>query len=295
MIGGVETRPLGGTVFTGQVSTRRLGPLIAFALETGPHRVEWNPRTRDRSSESFLRVRFQRTGSSTVQVDDGNVYTHPGEWSVVDGSRDHAIVNEVDASTISLQIPRSQLSDREFDVARRMRGPFATAGGISHLLYHCLRLAIEDLDDARDSTDQELGQSMLDMFRIMLNDYDQARTRPTMRDTAGSRIRAFIRRNLADPDLSVEMIASAMKCSRRYVHKVFEGGETVSQYIWTQRLEGCRLRLSDAECRPGTLTELAFEFGFRSSAHFSRAFRAKHGVTPSQFRAEALRVATTKQ
>jgi AraC-like DNA-binding protein len=292
VIGGVDARPIGDGAFNACVATRHLGPLIVYGLEAGPHRVVWGRGKHDAPGDSFLRMRFQRTGTSTLETESDRIQTHAGQWSVIDGSRPHAIVNEENASTLSLQIPRAQLSDREFATARQMGRPFQTAGGISHLLYHCVRLAIEDLDEEGDSTDQELGESMLDMFRIILNGHAQGRTRATMRETAESRVRAFIRRNLRDPDLSVEMIAAAMKCSRRYVHKLFEGGETVSQYIWSQRLEACRRRLSEPEGAWVTLTELAFEHGFRSSAHFSRAFRTKHGLTPSEFRARSSKVMT---
>lgn len=290
-IGGVEARPLGKGAFKAEAVARRMGPLIVYGLAYGPHRAVWSRELINQAAEPFLRVRFQRTGSSTLEFGDRRICTRAGEWSVVDGSRAHSMVNEEDASTVSLQIPRSQLSEREFETGRRMGGPYPTAGGVSHLLYECLRLAIEDLDDARDAADQALGESMCDMFRIILKEHDHARARTSMRETAETRIRAYIARRLTDADLSVDKIAAAMKCSRRYVHKLFEGGETVSQYIWSQRLERCREQLENPSAGAKTLTELAFEFGFRSSAHFSRAFRAKFGQTPSDFRARSGKLA----
>jgi AraC-like DNA-binding protein len=290
-IGGVDARPIGTGAFNAEVVARHMGPLIVYGLAYGPHRVVWSRERISQFAEPFLRVRFQRTGSSILEFGGQQICTRAGEWSVVDGSRSHSIVNEEDASTLSLQIPRSQLSEREFETARRMGGPFPTAGGVSHLLYECLRLAIEELDEARDAADQAIGESMCDMFRIIIKEHDHARARTTMRETAESRIRAYIARRLTDADLSVDKIAAAMKCSRRYVHKLFEGGETVSQYIWSQRLERCREQLEDPAAGAKTLTELAFEFGFRSSAHFSRAFRARFGATPSDFRARSGKLA----
>lgn len=284
-IGGVDARVLGSGAFDGVVATRHLGSLIVFDLAASPHRAAWTRDLIEKADRGSIRLRFQRQGRSYLEQDGVRTPISAGQWSVLDGTRPYTMFNEEWARHISLQIPLSELSNREFEIARRLRGPFPVAGSICHLLFHCLRLTIDDLHEERDTTDGDLGESLLDMFRIMLNDQTQDRSRKTMRETAEGRIRAYIRRNLTDPDLSVETIASAMKCSRRYVHKLFEGQETVTQFIWSQRLDRCRSRMLEARANPLTLTELAFENGFRSSAHFSRAFRARYGMTPSAFRA----------
>jgi AraC-like DNA-binding protein len=290
LLGAFDAEAIGHGAFNAKVATRTMGAMIVYGLEAGPHRVVWSRSDIDGRDEAFLRVRFQRTGISIVETESGRIVVHPGEWSVVDGSRSHVIHNREQASVVSFQIPHSQLTDRDIKAARRMAGPFPTAGGISHLLYQCLRLAIEDLEYEQDSTDQELGESMLDMFRIILHGSDYGGRRATMRETAQTRVRALIRRNLTDPALSVAGLATAMKCSRRYVHKLFEGGDTVSQFILFQRLEACRRQLLEDGAQHRTLTEVAFEYGFRSSAHFSRAFRARFGRTPSEYRAAAARM-----
>jgi AraC-like DNA-binding protein len=285
LLGAFQAAAIGKGAFNAGVATRTLGPMIVYGVEAGPHKVAWSRRDIEGRDEPFLRVRFQRTGSSTVETDGRCTIVGAGTWSVVDGSRPHVIHNQAPVSILSFQIPYSQLSDRDIRAARAMARPLPIAGGISHLLFQCLRLAIEDLEYERESSDEELGLSMLDMFRLMLHGSETGGRRTTMRETAETRVRALIRRNLSDPALSVAGLATAMKCSRRYIHKLFDGGETVSQFILAQRLEACRRELADSGCRQRTLTEVAFEHGFRSSAHFSRAFRARFGKTPSDYRA----------
>jgi AraC-like DNA-binding protein len=103
----------------------------------------------------------------------------------------------------------------------------------------------------------------------------------TMRATLRERAKIYIGRHIRDVDLSVEKIAAALNCSKRYLHLVFNAGEeTVSEYVWRQRLEGCRAELSNPAFRL-TLTEIAYAWGFNSSAHFSRAFKERYGVPPS--------------
>ena len=285
VIGGIDAYPIGSGAFRAQVAMRRLGALIVYALDTGPHRVVWSRKLLERAGEPYVRIRFQTRGTSRIEQEGMVVYTRPGEWSIVDGSRPHAIVNEEDASTLSLQIPRSQMPGRLFDIVRSMGGPYPIAGGIANMLFHCLRLAVEELNEERESVEEELGASLLTLFQVVVEAHVRNRPLAKTRDIAEARIRAYIRRNLSDPDLSVDKIAAAMNCSRRYIHKLFQGGETVTQYIWSQRLEACRKQLIECRDTPRTLTEIAFDCGFRSPAHFSRAFRSRFGVTPSDFRA----------
>ena len=92
----------------------------------------------------------------------------------------------------------------------------------------------------------------------------------TMRATLRERAKAYIGRHIRDADLSVEQIAAGLNCSKRYLHLVFNAGEeTVSEYIWGQRLEGCRAELGNPAFRM-TLTEMAYAWGFNSSVHSSR-------------------------
>ena len=97
------------------------------------------------------------------------------------------------------------------------------------------------------------------------------------------RIESYIRDQIRDPELSIDMIASALRCSKRYLHMAFAACDrSITDHIWTTRLDGCR---SDLARRSDlTISEIAFAWGFSSSAHFSRAFRKRFGVTPSAFR-----------
>uniref|UniRef100_UPI003F21D7B3 helix-turn-helix domain-containing protein n=1 Tax=Rhizobium sp. F40D2 TaxID=3453141 RepID=UPI003F21D7B3 len=47
-------------------------------------------------------------------------------------------------------------------------------------------------------------------------------------------------------------------------------------------------KLREAGGHSGEISEIAFALGFSSSAHFSRAFRARYAVSPSQWRKAAL-------
>ncbi|HET7865285.1 MAG TPA: helix-turn-helix domain-containing protein [Burkholderiaceae bacterium] len=104
-----------------------------------------------------------------------------------------------------------------------------------------------------------------------------------------ARIVRYIEDNLQDPALSPEQIAKAMGMSKRTLHRTFQGGEdgeSIKRYIWRRRVERCAAELRNAapSGRRPTVTEIAYSFGFSSSAHFSRRFKLQLGVTPISFR-----------
>jgi AraC-like DNA-binding protein len=106
-----------------------------------------------------------------------------------------------------------------------------------------------------------------------------------MRETVRARIQSYIQRNLTDPELTIERIAERMQCTKRYLHKVFNGQrETLNQYIWSRRLELCRARLLQPELARQSITQIAFDCGFSNAAHFSRSFRARFGECPRVYR-----------
>jgi AraC-like DNA-binding protein len=90
---------------------------------------------------------------------------------------------------------------------------------------------------------------------------------------------------LADPDLSPASIAAAHHISVRSLHRLFQDHEeTVAAWIRERRLERCRRDLADPRLSDHPAHAIGRKWGFADPAHFSRAFRATHGLSPSAYR-----------
>jgi AraC-like DNA-binding protein len=100
------------------------------------------------------------------------------------------------------------------------------------------------------------------------------------------RIRAFILQRLSDQGLTPRAIAAAHHISVRTLHRLFrvDGDATVAAWVRARRLEGCRRDLLDPRQRSRSVRAIAFRWGFRDNAHFSRAFRAAYGTSPQRCR-----------
>lgn len=108
------------------------------------------------------------------------------------------------------------------------------------------------------------------------------------------RAEAVIEARLADPGLDVEAVASVLGVSRSVLYRLFEPSGGVAQYIQHRRLERLRAALRRlGETR--SIVALAYDHGFASESHCSRAFRAAYGLPPGQYRAEMNRARLARQ
>lgn len=99
------------------------------------------------------------------------------------------------------------------------------------------------------------------------------------------RVAQVIETRLSDPDLSLSNVAGTQNWSPRYIQKLFEAaGETFSHYLRARRLDRCRKDLVDPLYAHLSITDVLLRWGFNDAAHFSRAFRARFGKSPREYR-----------
>jgi AraC-like DNA-binding protein len=134
-----------------------------------------------------------------------------------------------------------------------------------------------------------LGTVALDLMTTLLGRHlaaEDAVPVDVRRRALVARVHAFIQRQLGDVNLSPRLVADAHHVSIRSLHRLFEAEDsTVAEYIRSQRLARCRRDLADPALRAQPIQAIAGRWGFTDKAHFSRAFRAAHGMTPQAYRA----------
>jgi len=95
---------------------------------------------------------------------------------------------------------------------------------------------------------------------------------------------SFIQAHLGDP-FAVAQVAQAAGMSEFHLHREFHQaiGESVGRFVTRKRLETAALRLA---CEPSTtVTTIALEVGYSSSANFAKAFKIHFGISPKEVRA----------
>ena len=98
-----------------------------------------------------------------------------------------------------------------------------------------------------------------------------------------TKITDIVKANLNLWDLSVAFLSNEMGFSQRQLLRKVKSivGMTPSELIQNIRLLTASKMLEE---NAGTVTEIAFAVGFESSSYFSRVFKQKYGLTPSQYR-----------
>jgi AraC-like DNA-binding protein len=97
-----------------------------------------------------------------------------------------------------------------------------------------------------------------------------------------------IERDCGDPDLGPERVASILGCSRASLYRAFaRRDESVADVIWQARTMRAWRLLTSAEGVGLLVSDIALLSGFRDMPTFTRMFKRRHGMTPSEARASA--------
>ncbi|MBV8925785.1 MAG: acetamidase/formamidase family protein, partial [Bradyrhizobium sp.] len=178
-------------------------------------------------------------------------------------------------------------------------GPRAVAPqGFAGVFARALGSAAQALDALSDAEWEVVAQGLADLlfafagqvFAPVSDAGGSASKTATM-----SRICQMIERQLDDGELAPTRLAQSAGISERYLQKLFEGvGDNFTHYVRERRLQRAWSDLASPAEAHHTISEIAYRYGFADSAHFSRSFRARFGLSPREFRQqEAVRVAAS--
>ena len=191
------------------------------------------------------------------------------------------------ALTINGSLPgptlRTALRQTEQLTATTVRGD----RGAGHLMIGMIRTLATDIDALAPESAAAVADSVSQILIAGLAALPAANREPVSQLTAYHReqIKALIRARLADPELNVAQIAQALRLSPSTLHRAWAGEPcSLSDFIWSQRLDAAHRMLCDPACAARTVSEIAFSWGFNDAAHFSRSFRARFGCSPKESR-----------
>ena len=95
----------------------------------------------------------------------------------------------------------------------------------------------------------------------------------------------IINLELSNHELSPMFVAKRMGISKSYLYLLFkDAGISVNQVIIDRRLEKSRSDLSNVSLRKMSVTDIAFNAGFRDLSHFCHRFKARYGISPGKSR-----------
>lgn len=266
---------------SGWLAAAWLGDVAAFHVAGTDQVLTRSTATARKQPSDLLKVCIQQAGSATIQQDGREVLLGPGSMAIYDIDRPYTIRLQGDWRCAVIAFPRSAfVASKHFIDAVICR--FTPVGdGPGAVLAALVASAVAGGGDGGGVSDALMGRASLDLLRAAL-----ARERlPERPDAVVLAVDAYIRRHLADADLSHSTVAAAHHMSERTLHRLFEAsGQSVTELIRGYRLDAIMMDLRAASSAGDTINRIAARWGLHDMPHLTRAFRARYGMTPSQAR-----------
>jgi AraC-like DNA-binding protein len=228
----------------------------------------------------FLKV--VKSGWATIEQRGQTRVIREGDVVVLDPKEPYREIVTERASGLGLRFPRSALRERGFRCA--LRGLYLP--DVSSPDVQAVRALIECLGQRSGASSTEvrrrLGDQLLDLLDIVIDDPTVARTG---RGAAAIlfKARQFISRNAGNADLSPSQIAAHACVSEKHLSRIFSAqGTSLMRYVQSVRLERAARLLAATPWKRNLVVQVAFECGFTTASHFSRAFKERFGVAPSE-------------
>ncbi|MEK3889197.1 AraC family transcriptional regulator [Bacillus sp. FSL K6-3431] len=124
---------------------------------------------------------------------------------------------------------------------------------------------------------------LVQTFKLSKKENQTLTMHKSEKDIHVERVVQYINHNFKDK-ITLDEISFEMNISKFYLSRLFKEvtGTTIMDYVMACRLNQAKYELEMNQGK--TLSEVAVESGFESPAHFSRFFKQKLGMTPSEFR-----------
>ena len=285
---GLKSDQYGDADFDGRARTLHAGEVVLTRLEATRHRVTRSPSLARTTEQPYLKIVAPWKGCAGVEQKGRETWVTPGQWSIYDTTDSYVVANPERVEHLIVMLPRAMLAERGFAsagldalMARRLGG----SGGISTLALQTMRNAFTELPSMPEGAARGVGDAIAQLVHLSLLDLAGQATAVTQREALRERIKQHVAQHMADPALTVDVIARALNVSRRQLYNAFaEEADGVAGYILARRLDACQRMLRDRASEHRSITDIALGNGFQNMAHFSRVFRAHLGMPPSDWR-----------
>lgn len=257
-------------------------------IASSRHTID-RPAQRTDDGTSLFKISYQVRGTGTIGQAQQELRFAPGTITLYDASQPYRIHTEEDMRLIVAMFPKSALR-LPAGLAGELRAQQLDAGdATSRSLGVLLTQLADNLALLNTPAGEQLGRVALDIINNLLSDRLDLRTEDSIgriRQNALEHIDA----HLADPALSPKTISSSLFVSLRRLHTAFEdSGTTITKWIRERRLSETRRALVEPANASEPIREIARRYGFEDMSLFSRRFRERFGVTPSELRDDHLR------
>ncbi|AUI51951.1 hypothetical protein AC20117_15305 [Arthrobacter crystallopoietes] len=271
--------------FRGSLVPLRLADDVSLCrVSTGPVRVERTDRLAQSSENDDVLLSLQLASSGTVRQHGRAAQINPGCAILYETNRPYVLDHlQTGQELLVLRVGRGRLGIRDRLISelcgrtldRKVPGMAAFSGYLRGLA---------DDAGADDFARQDMARAGAELLAMVLRSFAGLESNGWDSDAALlAALRSYINDHLANPALTVEMLAREHHVSVRKVHSVFSDiGQTPAVVVRGLRLNRAASML--ASRAPGqTVASIGAACGIADPTTFNRAFLREFGCSPSKW------------
>jgi AraC-like DNA-binding protein len=186
-----------------------------------------------------------------------------------------------------MRIPAAELRGRLVSIEDHVSRRFKPNEQMTRLLVGMIRSVAELFINSPPPNPQALATEIISFVALTIGSEDRGAATDVRnaRYHLRRRIVDFIESHLSDQSLSPKKIAASSRISLSYLYSLFNDNETtVSQFVQAKRLQRAYEILVADPRGHRTVSEVAYEVGFKNVSHFSRCFSRHFNVAPRDAR-----------
>ncbi len=277
--------PARGRPFLAEVDAAMFGNLMLARTTTRAQEWRRTPLVIGQDGMDHYMVQFFLEGGQTMSIDDVEIDCPEGSIIIYDLARD-VTTRTSDFTNLSLIVPRDQLAPllrSEDDQHGRVLSAGDPMTGLLKDHMVSLEKSSHNLTAERA---QQLGPATTGLVAACLNGAvgDSPGQSEGIRLAQITVAKRVIEQNLSRPDLSVAFVSRQAGISRSRLYRMFESQDGIASYIRERRLRSALFMLADRNRFHLPVFDIAMRCGYASDTAFSRAFRKRFGISPTDVR-----------
>jgi AraC-like DNA-binding protein len=271
--------------FSGSLETNALRDVrFSRVVSDAQHVVRSRQRIRQAPDDFFL-ISVQCGGSGVVAQQERVARLTVGDFALYDATQPYELHFDGPFEQLVLRIPRQYLARRIACPERLTAVAFRASQGSTAVISNFMVQVYREMCRFDPACLVRMYQVLVDLIVAGLSGTLTDGLPTANRLAMQQRIKTFVEMHLSDSSLDCQRIAAEFGISLSYLNKLFQDNDMpLSEWIWSRRLDKARTAIESSRATGQSITQIAYDWGFKDPAHFSRAFKARFGATPSSIR-----------
>lgn len=242
--------------------------------------------------EDIYLMHLQVAGTSLNEQDGKQARLSPGDFTLCSSTQPYSLRFDDRIEMLVMKIPAPLLQRYALITNMDFLGAhFASSDPIAASLSTLIQNTWHSADrfQKEKTLSDRMSESVLSLLAVQLELHGGTRYAEASLSANQAvllmRAKRFVQDNLTDVYLRPSAVARALGISDRYLRSLMQReGLNCANYILDARLDRIADILQNGGSQRFTLADLAYRWGFGSQAYFTRAFRKKFGMTPTEYR-----------